>query len=279
MSVAATSVEVPGRPPGPARREVQVEPVTLPRVIHAEWIKFRTLRSTLAVLAAACVGMFGIALIVAYNTRHLTPNLQPDDIVPSSTLQGYYLGQLLMGALGVLFVSGEYSTGMIRSTLAAVPRRLPVLWAKLIVVIGVTLVSMTVMSVVSFLAAQRLISHYRPGFSLSQPHVLRVVLGTGIYLTLVAVIGSALAWIVRSTPGALVAYFATILVVPVLMETVLGTWGKDIAQFLPTVAGASFSTSLREPHTLMPWPGLIVMIAWTVALVGVAAVRLRRRDA
>ena len=102
--------------------------------------------------------MFVVALLVAYNTRHLTPNLQPDDIVPSSTLQGYYLGQLLMGALGVLFVSGEYSTGMIRSTLAAVPRRLPVLWAKLVVVVGVTLVSMTVMSLVAFLAAQRLLS-------------------------------------------------------------------------------------------------------------------------
>ncbi len=276
---AATSVESAGASAAQVRRAVQVEPVTLARVVRSEWLKFRTLRSTLAVLAAACLGMFGVALIVAYNTRHLTPNLQPDDIVPSSTLQGYYLGQLLMGALGVLFVSGEYSTGMIRSTLAAVPRRLPVLWAKLVVIVGVTLVSMTALSFVSFLAAQRLISHYRPGFSLSQPHVLRVVIGTGIYLTLVAVIGSALAWIVRSTPGALVAYFATIVVVPVLLESVFGTWGKDIAQFLPTVAGASFSTSLREPHTLLPWPGLLVMIAWAVVLVGVAAVRLRRRDA
>jgi ABC-type transport system involved in multi-copper enzyme maturation permease subunit len=276
---AATSVETSGPPAGVPRREVEVGPVTQGRVITAEWIKFRTLRSTVAVLAAACVGMLVVALLVAYNTRTLTPDLQPDDIVPSSTLQGYYLGQLLMGALGVLFVSGEYSTGMIRSTLAAVPRRLPVLWAKLVVVVGVTLVSMTVMSVVSFLAAQKLLSHYRPGFSLSQPHVLRVVLGTGVYLTLVAVIGSALAWIVRSTPGALVAYFASVLVVPVLFETVLGTWGKDIAQFLPTVAGASFSTSLREPHTLAPWPGLIVMILWAAALVAVAAVRLRRRDA
>ena len=276
---AATSVESAGASAAQVRRAVQVEPVTLARVVRSEWLKFRTLRSTLAVLAAAWLGMFGVALIVAYNTRHLTPNLQPDDIVPSSTLQGYYLGQLLMGALGVLFVSGEYSTGMIRSTLAAVPRRLPVLWAKLVVIVGVTLVSMTALSFVSFLAAQRLISHYRPGFSLSQPHVLRVVIGTGIYLTLVAVIGSALAWIVRSTPGALVAYFATIVVVPVLLESVFGTWGKDIAQFLPTVAGASFSTSLREPHTLLPWPGLLVMIAWAVVLVGVAAVRLRRRDA
>ena len=124
-----------------------------------------------------------------------------------------------------------------------------------------------------------LIGHYRPAFSLSQPGVLRVVLGTGVYLTLVAVIGSAIAWIVRSTPGSLVAYFATILVVPVIVGNLLGTWGKDIAQFLPTTAGASFSTSLREPHTLTPWTGLAVMVAWAVAGVVIAAIQLRRRDA
>ena len=60
--------------------------------------------------------------------------------MPSATLQGYYLGQLLIGALGVLFVTGEYSTGMIRSTFAAVPKRLPVLWAKLVVFVAVTAV-------------------------------------------------------------------------------------------------------------------------------------------
>ncbi len=231
-------------------------------------------------LAAACVGMVGIGLLVAYNTRTLTPNLAAGRHRPlRRRCRGTTSGQLLMGALGVLFVSGEYSTGMIRSTLAAVPKRLPVLWAKLVVVVGVTLVAMEAVSFIAFLAAQKLLSHYRPGFSLGQPGVLRVVVGTGIYLTLVAVIGSMLGWIVRSTPGALVAYFATVLVVPVLMETVLGTWGKDIAQFLPTVAGASFSTSLRQPHTLQPWPGLLVMCAWVVVGIGVAAVQLRRRDA
>jgi ABC-2 type transport system permease protein len=185
----------------------------------------------------------------------------------------------LMGALGVLFVSGEFSTGMIRSTFAAVPQRLPVLWAKLGVVVAVTLVTMTGMSLIAFVASERLIGHYRPAFSLSQPGVLRVVLGTGVYLTLVAVIGSAIAWIVRSTPGSLVAYFAAILVVPVIMESLLGTWGKDIARFLPTLAGASFSTSIRLPHTLTPWTGLAVMAAWAVVGIAVAAVQLRRRDA
>jgi ABC-type transport system involved in multi-copper enzyme maturation permease subunit len=258
---------------------VHTLPVTLPRVINSEWIKFRTLRSTWAVLVAAVLGMVLIALIVAYNTRHLSPNLQPDDLVPSASMQGYYLGQLLIGALGVLFVSGEYSTGMIRSTFAAVPRRLPVVWAKLVVFLAVTCVAMVVISVVAFVSAQALTAHYRSGYSLGDPGVLRVVLGTGVYLVLVGLLGGALAWIVRSTPGSLVAYFATVLVLPVLFGNVLGNWGKDVAQFLPSEAGRSFVSSFREPYSLSPWVGAAVLVGWVVLAVAVAAIRVSKRDA
>lgn len=263
----------------PARSGVDTEPVTLPRVLRSEALKFVTLRSTLAILGAAIIGMVAIALLVAYNTRHLGGNLDPNDLVPSATLQGYYLGQLLMGALGVLFVSSEYGTGMIRSTLAAVPTRVPVLLAKTIVVAVVAAVSMIAISVVAFVSAQALLSSYRPGFSLSDPHVLRVVLGTGVYLTLVALLGSAIGWIVRNTPGAIVTYIATILVVPLLVGNVLGTTGKHIAEYLPSNAGAAFSTSIPEGLALHPWTGLLVMVAWVVAALVLAAALLRRRDA
>ena len=259
--------------------DVDSEPVSLRRTIKAEWIKFRTLRSTLGVLAAAVVGMIVVALLVAYNTRHIGANIQPDDVVPSSTLQGYYLGQLLIGALGVLFVSGEYSTGMIRSTLAAVPKRLPVLWAKLIVFIAVTATSMITISLIAFVSAQGLISNYRTGYSLGDPGALRVVIGTGVYLTFVGVIGAMIGWIVRSTPGSLVAYIALILVVPVIFGNVLGTWGKNIAQYLPSMAGGSFIRSLTESPSLSPWTGLGVFFIWVVAAIAIAAFVLRRRDA
>ena len=273
MSVAV-AIETP-----PETERVASEPFSLATAVSSEWIKFRTLRSTLAVLGAAVVGMFGIALIVAYNTRHITPNIQADDHVASSTMQGYYLGQLLIGALGVLFVTGEYSTGMIRSTFAAVPTRIPVLWAKLIVFVVVTAVSMIAVCLVGFLAAQAVISNYRVGYSLTDPGVLRVVIGTGVYLTLIGVIGAMIGWIVRSTPGALVAYIAVILVLPILFGTVLGTWGKDIAQFMPSEAGGSFVRTIREPNTLTPWTGLAVLAGWAVVGVIVAMVELRRRDA
>lgn len=247
-------------------------------VIASEWLKFRSLRSTLLVLAAAAAGMVAFGAIIALNTRN-PAGLDPEDVVASGPLQGYYLGQLLMGALGVLVVSGEYSTGMIRATLAAVPTRLPVLVAKAAVFTVVVGLTMVAASVVAFLVAQAFLSGYRPTFSMSDASTLRVVVGTGIYLTLVGLIGSVLAWIVRSTPGALVATLAVILVLPILFELVFPSWGTYIAAYLPTGAGQSFSTNLAPPHALSPWTGLAVMVAWVVLGLFTAAVLLRRRDA
>ena len=264
--------------PGAGSRVVS-HPVTTRRAITSEWIKWKSLRSTWAVLGVAVLGMVVFGLIVAYNTRHLTPNLQANDIAPSATLQGMYLGQLLIGALGVLFVSGEYSTGMIRSTMAAVPKRIPVLWAKLAVFVAVVGTSMIVVSFVAFFSAQGLLSHYRTGFSLSDPGVARVVLGTGIYLTLIGVVGGILGWIVRSTPGSLVAYVGVVLVLPVLFGDALGGWGKNVGKFLPSSAGMRFAESIPDGYTLTPWWGLAVLVGWVVIGLGVAIVLLRRRDA
>jgi ABC-2 type transport system permease protein len=258
---------------------VESQPVTTRRAIASEWIKFKTLRSTWSVLGVAVLGMVVFGLIVAFNTRHLTSNLQANDIAPSATLQGYYLGQLLIGALGVLFVSGEYSTGMIRSTLAAVPRRVPVLWAKLIVFVAVIAPTMIFICFVAFLSAQGVLSHYRTGWSLGDPGALRVVVGTGVYLTLIGIIGGILAWIVRSTPGALVAYVGVVLVLPVLFGDALGNWGKNVGKFLPSSAGARFAESIPDGYSLTPWWGLAVIVAWVLLGLAVAVLLLRRRDA
>ena len=262
----------------PARRGSLDRPVTQLRVVRSEWLKFRTLRSTVLVLAAAMFAMVLFGAVIAHNTRN-PAGLDPEDVVASGPLQGYYLGQLLIGSLGVLFVSGEYSTGMIRATLAAVPRRTPVLVAKVVVFTLVVGTGMVLASVAAVLVAQATLSGYRPTFSLGDPDVLRVVVGTGVYLTLVGLLGGAFGWIVRSTPGALVALVATILVLPVLFELFLGSWGKDVAAYFPTGAGQSFSTSLPVPGALSPWLGLGVMLAWVVLGQVVAAVLLRRRDA
>ena len=108
---------------------------------------------------------------------------------------------------------------------------------------------------------------------------LRVVLGTGVYLTLIGLLGSAFAWIVRSTPGALVATYGVILVVPILFELVFPSWGDYIAAYLPTGAGQSFSTTLPQPHSLPPWVGLGLMLGWVALGLVTAGALLRRRDA
>jgi len=254
------------------------QPVNLRRAVSSEWIKFRSLRSSVAVLGSAVATMLVFALIIAYNSRHITPKLQAEDYAESSTMQGFLLAQLLVGSLGVLIASGEYSTGMIRSTLIAVPKRLPVLWAKLAVFVTVTAVSMISISVVSFLAAQAFIGQYRTGYSLGDPGVLRVVVGTGVYLTLVGVLGVCLGWILRSTPGALVAYAALLMIVGLLFGF-LGSWGKNVAEYLPGNAGESFIRTLPHTPALAPWTGLGVLCLWVVAGIAVAAVQLRRHDA
>ena len=253
--------------------------VTFPRTLHAEWIKFGSLRSSWAVLVTAVVGFLVIGLAIAYNTGRNRTGLAPEDTALSSTLQGYHLAELAIGVLGVLFVTGEYSTGMIRSTLAAVPARVPVLLAKALVLAAVALVVLTVTSVITFLVAQLVLGHYGHGWSLQDPTGWRVVLGTGLYLTLMALLASAFGWITRSTPGGICAFVGVSLLLPVLFGQLLGSWGRDVAEYLPGGAGQSFTTSLRVPQTLPPAAGLGVQAAWVLAALVVATVLLRRRDA
>ena len=182
-----------------------------------------------------------------------------------------------MAALGVLVVSGEYSSGMIRATMSAVPTRLPVLIGETVVVVVVG-ISMIVASFAAFLVAQAVLSGHRPTATLSDAGTLRVIIGTGVYLTLVSLLGSGLAWIIRSTPGALVATLALILVLPILFEIVFPSWGDYIGAYLPTGAGQSFSTNLAQPHALSPWTGLGVMVAWVVVAMLSGTAVLKRTD-
>jgi ABC-2 type transport system permease protein len=267
---------------GPARPVPRPVPsndqVTFPRVVHSEWIKFRTLRSSWFTLFAAVAALIVIGTLIGYNTGKNFAGLAPEDAAPSGAMQGYFLGQLLIGVLGVLFVSGEYSTGMIRSTLAAVPRRLPVLFAKSVVFATVCLVTMVAAAFAAFAGAQAFLSHYGHGSSLSDPGVLRVVAGTGLYLALIGLLGSALGWILRSTAGGIATLVGMLLVVPVLLRVLPWQWVKDLGKYLPGDAGGSFFTSVHAPDTLTPGTGLLVLVAWVVAALAVAGVFLKRRD-
>jgi ABC-2 type transport system permease protein len=252
--------------------------VTFPRVIKSEWLKLWTLRSTWYTLGAAVLSMIVLDTILGLIAGEKWATLQAPDRTASGVMQGYQLAQLLIGVLGALFVTGEYGTGMIRSTFAAVPKRLPVLGAKLAVFGGVAIVAMVVSSFVGFFGAQALLSGFHHSFTLSQAGALRVVAGTGVYLTLIGLLGLALGWILRSTAGAISTLVGIILVVPALFSAI-GKSVDGIAQYLPSKAGGSFITSIHAAGTLSPWTGLIVLCAWVAAAFGLAAYVLRRRDA
>jgi hypothetical protein len=171
--------------------------VTQPRVARSEWIKLRSLRSTVWTLIASVVMTVGIALLLCtIALLHLESGHGLGGIDPASvSLYGVYLAQLTYGVLGVLLATSEYSTGMIRSTLVAVPRRLPVLWAKLAVFAVVALVTSEAALAVSMLAGQAILSVRQAGVSLSDPGVLRAMTGAGLYLTVTGLLAVALGFL------------------------------------------------------------------------------------
>jgi ABC-type transport system involved in multi-copper enzyme maturation permease subunit len=198
----------------------------------------------------------------------------------SNGLLGVLFAQLVVGVVGVLAFSGEYGTGMIRATLAVVPARLPVLWAKLIVLAGLVLSVTLLCTVVDFFTATA-INSSRGGsaISLTDPGVLRTVVGSSLYLTVVVIIGLALGALLRKTAAGLSVFAAVFFVVPI----VVGALPHKITGFAPylpsNAGGALWGDPLTTAHALSPWAGFAVLCGYAVVLTALAAWRLRSRDA
>jgi ABC-2 type transport system permease protein len=254
--------------------------VTFGRVLHSEWLKLRTLRSSWLTLGSATAAMAVVGLAIGYATS--TSNwatLEAGDKLAEAPLRGILLTQLIMGVLGVLFVTGEYATGMIRSTFAAVPRRLTVIGAKAVVFGVVALTFMTIASFAAFYGAQIFLGPDGHGSSLSDPGVFRAVAGVGAYLMMIGLLGAALGWIIRSTAGAIAALVAILLIAPLLIGYLPGSLSDNVLNFMPSNAGNSFVTAIRDPDALAPWTGFGVLALWVVAGLAVAGLTVRRRDA
>jgi len=270
----------PGAEPAP---RAEAHPVTLRRVLASEWIKLRTLRSTRITLAVGLVLMAGIGVVVAAVIASRWNSLGADEQAsfdPTySAMQGHVFGQLAIGVLGVLVVTGEYATGMIRATLAAVPKRLPVLWAKSIVFGAVTLASSTIASFVAFFGAQAVLTPHHLQTTISASGVLRAVVGGGLYLTVVGLIGVTLGALVRNTAAAITTLFGVLLLLPVLIDLLPSSVSDHITKFLPSNAGDALLHVHQQSGTLAPWTGFAVMCAYAVAGLAAAAYLLKRRDA
>lgn len=260
--------------------------VTQARVLRSEWTKLRSLRSTRWSLLAAVVSLAGLSMLVAAvqvsQWSSLPANIEAHERSVFSSIDaavgGYNLAQLAIGVLGVLVISGEYSTGMIRSSFMAVPRRLPVLWAKLGVFCAVTFTLMLTSALVSFFGVQAIVSGYGVEHSLDDPDALRVVVGAALYLTVLGALGLGLGALLRNTAGAISALVGLLVVLPVITSLLPGDGISDsIDPYLPLNAGSAVAT--ENADQLAPWTGFGVFCAYTAVIIAAAVFRLRRRDA
>ena len=261
--------------------ETVAGPVTQVRVVRAEWTKLRALRSTWWCGLAAVVLIVGLgAAIAGSGTAYHVSAADSAAKGISAALLGVLFAQLVLGVIGVLAFSGEYGTGMIRATLAAVPARLPVLWAKLIVLAGLVLPVTLLCAVADFFVATALESA-RGGsvISLTDPGVLRTVAGSSLYLTVVVVIALALGALLRRTAAGLSVFAAVFFVIPIVVGALPHTI-TGFAPYLPSNAGGTlWGNPLTTTQALSPWTGFAVLCGYAVVLTGLAAWRLRRRDA
>jgi ABC-2 type transport system permease protein len=253
-------------------------------VLRSEWIKLRSVRSSALTLLGATFAMLTAGLVFASTIGSGGDRPGPRGGMSDPTaiaLSGVMITQLIIGVLGVMVVSSEYSTGMIRATLTGVPSRLPVLAAKVVVVIGAVFTAMLAVSFVVFLGAQAIMSGAdQPTAALGDPGVLRAIAGSAAALTGVAVMGTAFGSILRSTAGAISTLFALVFLAPGLGQLLLPTsWRDDVLKYLPSNASSSFTSVTPGPDVLGTTAGALVFAAWIVVPLVVAAVLLRRRDA
>jgi ABC-type transport system involved in multi-copper enzyme maturation permease subunit len=266
-----------------ATAPVAARPVTQGRVVRAEWIKLRSLRSTRITLLVSFLTMAGIGMIAAAVTVSQWPTMSAGaragfDAV-TAVLSGYQFAQLAVGVLGVLVVSNEYSSGMIRATLAAVPGRLPVLWAKAGVFTVITLVTTTAAAFIAFAGGMAILSGQHLQVALGAPGVTRAVFGAGLYLAVVGLLGVGLGALLRNTAGAIAAVVGLLMVLPPI-SSLLGTWfTTHISPYLPSNAGGSLVQVQHQANALAPWTGFAVMCGYAAAALALAAWALRRRDA
>jgi ABC-2 type transport system permease protein len=262
---------------------LRVGRVTQARVTRSEWTKLWTVRSTRWSLLVATVLTIGFPILASTVIATHWGSRSPSDRAGFNPLDpaliGSQIAQLAIGILGILVITGEYSTGMIRASLSAVPKRLPVLWGKAVVFASVTFALMLPSVLIAFFASQSILSRHHASYSWSDPGVARAVIGAVLYLTVIAVLTLAIGTILRSTAGAISAFAAIFFVLPPLMDVLPKSWNDAISPYLPSNAGRAILNLTHDSTSLAPWTGFALFVAYAAVALAVAAVLLVRRDA
>jgi len=255
----------------------------LPQVIRSEWTKLWSVRSTGWSLLAMIATTVGFAALICWGTASEADQIPAAERASfdatAISLAGLTFGQLAAAVLGVLVISSEYSTGGIRTSLVAVPRRLRLIAAKGIVVVAVVLVVGMLSSFAAFLVGQALLASAGLDTSLGEPGVLRAVIGGGLYLTASAMFGFAFGTLLRQTAGGIVAAVAGLLVVPPLTMLLPGGWGDAVSKWFTSNAGQQVVAVQQQGDVATPWAGFLVFCVWAVAFLLLGAALMKRRDA
>ncbi|MFD1504258.1 ABC transporter permease [Georgenia yuyongxinii] len=270
----------------PAHSPVRAR-LSFPGVMRGEWIKLLSLRSTWWTLGITVVLMTLVSLGQAASIQFMMEEPEGAAFVGGMhgaevATAGYQFGMVTIAVLGALLITGEYSTGMIRSTLAAVPTRLPVLAAKAIALVVLTLVVTAVGLALSYLVTMPFLSDFDLVPALDDTQTWQVVGGIAYFLIAAGLFALAMGTLLRSTAGAVTVSLTVLLLLPGILQFITLDWVQDIVTYLPLPAAMAFTTvseAFSGEGGLSPWTGFAVVTAWAVVPMIAAAVTLRRRDA
>lgn len=261
---------------GPAR------PVRFLDLARSEWVKLSSVRSTWITLVVTVVLGVGVGALISHlaASRYLHDRIVHGTWDPTAiSFRALIIAQLAIAVLGALAVTSEYGTGMIRTTLTAVPRRGRLLAAKAVVFAVVALVVGELTGFAAFLLGQVAIGAAAPQASLGQPGVLRAVVGAGLYLAVIGLLAVGVGTVLRNTAAAISAMVALLFVLPGLVQALPASWSNAITEWWPTQAGSQLYTVHSSAHTLAPWTGFVVLVVFTAVVFVLARWVIGHRDA
>ena len=251
--------------------------------LASEWIKLRSVRSTYLTLAFAAAAAVAVGYLVTHSdvTHWATMSAKAKATFDpvSDSFSGLGLAQLAFGALGVLMITSEYASGLIRTTFAAVPRRRAVLAAKAVVVGAVTLVIGEVIAFAAFFAGQQALSAQHLNVTLAHPGALRGVLGAGFYLTVTAWVGLGLGALIRHTAGAITAMAGVVFLVPQIVHALPAPWDVRIGKYTLDLAAQQTIAQHPAPGYFGAGSSFLIVAVYAAAALAAAAFLITRRDA
>ena len=266
--------------------EAQLNPVTgtrglsFSRIVRSEWVKLRSLPSSYILVASSVAAMVGVGMLGAGGMILAQRDGQPvaTQAIQSMPMAGLSFGQLLLAALAVLLISSEFGTGMIRPTLTAAPMRTGVLAAKALVAAGIGAVTGATAAFLSYLLIQPILAQEDLDYALENPRMYGLLLATGVYLALAAVLAVNIGVLLRNSAGAIVTVIGLLFVLPTALSMIPGEVAAEILRYLPSEAGSQLMAAEIADGELTRLEGGLVMTAWAVGFTIASVLVFRRRD-